>query len=604
MKRRTGFIFILFFLVSFVFLPSTVKAERFFGTTSTWYTKVPANPTLYAHSADYIARLVESQNTLLYNKATWSVPIFYATASTPLTNVHSSTTTAGEMDILVPIPDGALPAGYALSVLKPGSYVRDSHMSIISADRKWAWDFFRTYKNPTTGAWTSSTWRKWNLESTGVMQPYPPTDTNVTPAGAAAPRVCPTTLLHGLVTYKEAVTDKVIDHALAFLHGGTVPYADHLLLGRLAPVYPCAHPTNSGWHDDQWSPPLGMRFQMDPTIDLDTLGLTETERVIATALQEYGMIYIENTSPNENSIYLQDLEYETGKTWDGLLGSKIKLSMFRAVEPIYPSSSSSSATSTSTTTTSTSSTSSANILFDAVRVLNVISVDGALTESAWMQAAPVTFSNSVRSNNTASMKLLWDRTAIYVGADITDSEINTAGASLWLDDSIEVFFDTGMSRSTALDSDDVQVIVNAIGEVSLSGVQAAVKTKTGGYILEVKIPWSILNKSPEYKGSLGVLLVNNDRDGSTVGIYDDLGIIDVPPNIFKRPNLWGSLNVDVSNTWKQGDYTNDTAVGLPDFAVFAEKYKTSGVECEYDLVGDDCYLSIGDFQTFAANYGS
>jgi hypothetical protein len=69
---------------------------------------------------------------------------------------------------------------------------------------------------------------------------------------------------------------------------------------------------------------------MDPTIDLDTLGLTETERVIATALQEYGMIYIENTSPNENSIYLQDLEYETGKTWDGLLGSKIKLSMCRA----------------------------------------------------------------------------------------------------------------------------------------------------------------------------------------------------------------------------------------------------------------------------------
>jgi len=611
MRKSTLALFSVVVLLSFLILMKTpVRAEHFFAGNSTWYTKIPTNPTLYPNAANYTARLVASKTTIGYSHKSWSVPIFYATASTPLVHVNYSGPRTGIPEIWVPIPDNALPAGYSYTVAAGGSYVRDSSMAIISADRKWAWDFFLEYNEPSTGAWRAYNYRKWNLESTGILQPVTPADPVVTPEGAGHSRACPTTLLHGLVTYKEAVVDKYIDHALAFIYGGT---GEQFALGGLDPIYPCETSEGSGWYDHQWSPPLGMRFQMDPTINVDTLeGLTPTEKVIARALQEYGMIYVESTGAYNNGIYMEDLEYDSSRSWDGLLIDDrvlhVNTAWFRPIQPLYPTASTSTTPSSSTTSTvsSTSSTSSTPVIsdFEAIRVHTPVSIDGQLTEAAWLQATPINFSNSGRSNNSSSMKVIWDREAVYVGAEITDSQIDTTGTDLWIDDSIEIFFDTSMNKTTSIDSDDVQVIVNAEGEVSKSGVVAAKGNKTGGYILEVKIPWSVMNVTPGFMEGLGMLLANNDRDAGVVTSYDNMGIIDISQNIFKRPNLWGSIETNVSTKWRRGDYTNDTSVGLPDFAVFAGKYKTSGIECEYDLVGDDCYLNIGDFQTFATNYGS
>jgi hypothetical protein len=322
------------------------------------------------------------------------------------------------------------------------------------------------------------------------------------------------------------------------------------------------------------------------------------------------MIYVESTGPGLNGVYIEDLEHDTTRSWSGhFVDTIIKTSMFRAVQPIYPaaSSSSSSATSSTTTTVSSSSTTVSTPMstnYDAIRVHNPVSLDGQLAEAAWLRAIPINFSNQGRSNNSSSFKVIWDRVAVYVGADITDSQIDTTGADIWLDDSIEIFFDTALNKSTSLDSDDFQVIINSLGEVSTSGVQVAVGNRSGGYRLEVKIPWSVMNVTPEFMNGFGILLANNDRDLGVVTSYDNMGIIDVAPNTFKRPNLWGSKATNVSTTWKSGDYTNDEQVGLPDFAVFAGRYKMDSMECEYDLIGDNCYLDIADFQVFASNYGS
>ena len=40
--------------------------------------------------------------------------------------------------------------------------------------------------------------------------------------------------------------------------------------------------------------PEGARVQLDPTLDLDSLGLTDYEKTIAKALQEYGMILVDD----------------------------------------------------------------------------------------------------------------------------------------------------------------------------------------------------------------------------------------------------------------------------------------------------------------------
>jgi hypothetical protein len=105
--------FPLVVFVSFLILTKTpVKAEHFFSSNSTWYTKIPTNPTLYPNSANYIARLVQSQSSLYYNYRWWSVPIYYATGSTPLVSVYyNSDGISGTT--MVPIPSNALPAGYS-----------------------------------------------------------------------------------------------------------------------------------------------------------------------------------------------------------------------------------------------------------------------------------------------------------------------------------------------------------------------------------------------------------------------------------------------------------------------------------------------------------
>lgn len=117
-------------------------------------------------------------------------------------------------------------------------------------------------------------------------------------------------LLHGLVTYDE-VKSGVIDHALAMSHGGT-ERGSSFFLGGNPTVYPCnSKGNNSGIHDHRWSPWLGHRFQLDPSIDIDSLGLAKGEKVIAKALQEYGMIYVENSGTFNNDIYLEELTFRS-----------------------------------------------------------------------------------------------------------------------------------------------------------------------------------------------------------------------------------------------------------------------------------------------------
>jgi|GEM_PF-5405799 len=52
----------------------------------------------------------------------------------------------------------------------------------------------------------------------------------------------------------------------------------------------------------------------------------------------------------------------------------------------------------------------------------------------------------------------------------------------------------------------------------------------------------------------------------------------------------------------KGDYNDDGTVDIADFGVFGQNYKQDSINCYYDLIGDDCYLGIGDFGQFAGVY--
>lgn len=52
----------------------------------------------------------------------------------------------------------------------------------------------------------------------------------------------------------------------------------------------------------------------------------------------------------------------------------------------------------------------------------------------------------------------------------------------------------------------------------------------------------------------------------------------------------------------KGDYNTNQTLDISDFNIFAQNYKRSGIQCNLDMVGGDCYLNILDFQEFALGY--
>jgi hypothetical protein len=85
--------------------------------------------------------------------------------------------------------------------------------------------------------------------------------------------------LAGLIRPEE-IEAGVIPHALVF--GCCYPKLGYI-------VYPPA-PTTDGKIAGQYAIPEGARLQLDPSLNLDTLGLSTAGKIIAKCMQDYGII--------------------------------------------------------------------------------------------------------------------------------------------------------------------------------------------------------------------------------------------------------------------------------------------------------------------------
>jgi len=308
----------------FTIATTNQTVTRFFAGNSTWYTKIPSAQAINADSAVVVARIKQENPVLALSLAGWSVPIWKAASNSPVQALYAVTTTnslrltymdstgpTAPMRINLPIPIGA-----------KGASQSDGHCVIISADGGFAWDFYIGRPNFTPPI--CQFLKKWNLAGTGLAN-------NEDPVQNQNCRVAPVPLLHGLVTYAE-IQAGVINHALAFATGAQARASS-------PGVYPCVGP-DSGF-GGATSPMLGYRFQLDPLLNINTIGLNSAGLIIAKALQDYGMIFVENSGPGDNSVYFEDLEYDTTRSWASLSVtsstlSSINISNFRVVAPIVP----------------------------------------------------------------------------------------------------------------------------------------------------------------------------------------------------------------------------------------------------------------------------
>jgi hypothetical protein len=170
----------------------------------------------------------------------------------------------------------------------------DHHMLIVDRDACRLYELWNA-RHTSTG-WRAGSGAIWDMNSNALR-----------PDGWTSADAAGLPILPGLVRYPE-VAAGVIDHALRF----TAPKT------RSAHIYPARHDAGSGSSGSL--PPMGLRVRLKASFDVSQL--SPQARVIAIALQRYGMILADNgspwyisgaSSPNFNDSDLHTLNRITGR---------------------------------------------------------------------------------------------------------------------------------------------------------------------------------------------------------------------------------------------------------------------------------------------------
>jgi hypothetical protein len=256
--------------------------QRPYSANSPWNTSIGQNPQYDPYSDEMIATIgMDSDGRITSDPDQYSYPIYYADASTPrydipctrykCTVVTPSGASTFEELKGVPIPSNAKP-----------SVGTDGQMIIIDKNTHTEYDLWQVVR--TSNGWSVSNASVYNITWDGAPPRYGS-------RGAGVP------YLAGLVRPFE-ITQGRIEHALAFAYS----YA-----AEDRCVFPASK--TDGKSDLQYAIPQGARIQLDPSLtdaDFDRLGLSRTGKIIARALQEYGMILIDNSG--RPKIYAEDLK--------------------------------------------------------------------------------------------------------------------------------------------------------------------------------------------------------------------------------------------------------------------------------------------------------
>ena len=293
-------------------------AWRPFSDSSPWNTPIPASPELEANSAQLVANFIASSPFgphLDVNIATFSVPLYWADASTPTYPVYASIGGEGwngvPSTLAVPIPAGATPDPQT-----------DHHMLVISPDRTKEWGCYdMSYSASATPNWQANLCATADLTGTGVRTPAPQANPWWMAHGA---RACGFPLVAGLIRVEEIQAGR-IDHALVIAYPGIQP-------GHFTP--PASTPSAIGNAPGGVGVPCGGRFQFDPSVDVTTLGLSRADTIVMRALQEYGA-YVGDYS-GALTLYAEN-SAAAQAYWTGVLGSsdltgKIDLTRFRVIK--------------------------------------------------------------------------------------------------------------------------------------------------------------------------------------------------------------------------------------------------------------------------------
>ena len=126
------------------------------------------------------------------------------------------------------------------------------------------------------------------------------------------------------------------------------------------------------------------------------------------------------------------------------------------------------------------------------------------------------------SDLSATAKMVWNGTYIYLLAIVTDDEKVNDSPNTYEDDNVEFYFDSNNSKSS-YDDNDVQysfawnegtTVCVLPGGRSVEGITYSIVDTETGYIVEARIPWATIPGTPEDGKSIGFeFMINDDDDG-------------------------------------------------------------------------------------------
>jgi len=229
---------------------------KVWSNNSYWYKKISKNAPLHPNSAQMVNWLVNEDGhhggypNIQYKS--WTNPIYDAYQDTPIYAVYNKDKSK-YYDVR--IPAGATPSQEA-----------DGNLIIIDWYGKKVWEFWQF--NYEEGQYYAGAMYGYDLYSDGVVA-----EGVWTCGGSGTPDVA----TH---IRPEEIEAGVINHPLGCaLHSPKIHKR----------VYPPAS-TADGRSTDPYAIPEGARIQLDPNLDLDSLGLSRTAKIIAKCMQDYGMV--------------------------------------------------------------------------------------------------------------------------------------------------------------------------------------------------------------------------------------------------------------------------------------------------------------------------
>ena len=238
--------------------PSTstpTPADRFYSADSPFNQPIAPGAAVDANSQQMVQALVSgAARGFAISAKGWTTPLYYADASTPRTTFRLTAEWGIAKTMTgVPVPANAQPDPEG-----------DGHLTIVDRASGCEYDFWQARKQ-ADGSWTASWGNATRMSGTGVFE------------GGWATTASGFSNLLGKMRPEDFAAGE-IRHALVF----AFPYTK-----AGGPVLPAT--SSDGRSTVAGAIPEGARLQLDPNLNLDSLGLNSWQKTIARALQTYGM---------------------------------------------------------------------------------------------------------------------------------------------------------------------------------------------------------------------------------------------------------------------------------------------------------------------------